>query len=91
MLICFIFQSRNADKFTVQCIPIYSIIKALGLSHIDFLSLDVEGAEMKIFDTIPWDKLSFSVSIKINDAYILLYVRTVSFTILKHLAFCFSP
>ena len=46
----------------------YTIMKSLGVSHIDVLSLDVEGAEMKIFDTIPWDKVSFTVSIKINGA-----------------------
>ncbi|XP_068207724.1 protein Star-like [Palaemon carinicauda] len=45
----------------VQCVPVYTVIKALGRTHIDFFSLDVERAEMGILDTIPWDKLSFSV------------------------------
>ncbi|XP_050692819.1 uncharacterized protein LOC126983774 [Eriocheir sinensis] len=45
----------------VQCVPLYTIVRALGRRHIDFLSLDVEHAEMGILDTIPWGDVSFSV------------------------------
>ncbi|CAL4149595.1 unnamed protein product [Meganyctiphanes norvegica] len=59
------FKDKETPKATklvsVQCVPIYTVVQALGLSHIDFLSLDVEHAEMGILDTIPWDKLSFTV------------------------------
>ena len=42
-----------------QCFPIYSLILALGNPKVDYFSLDVEGSEMDILKTIPWDKVSF--------------------------------
>lgn len=47
----------------VQCVPLYTVVRALGRTHVDFLSLDVEHAEMGILDTIPWGTLSFTVSL----------------------------
>ncbi|XP_042232837.1 uncharacterized protein LOC121873353 [Homarus americanus] len=55
-------NNTQAGKETeVQCVPLYTVVRSLGLSHLDFLSLDVERAEMGILNTIPWDKLSFKV------------------------------
>ena len=34
---------------------------ALGRTHIDYFSLDVEGAELQILETIPFDKLTIDV------------------------------
>ncbi|KZS05653.1 Uncharacterized protein APZ42_031100, partial [Daphnia magna] len=42
----------------VQCFPFYSILLAVGVTQVDFLSLDVEGHELKILKTIPWRKLN---------------------------------
>ncbi|XP_047470507.1 uncharacterized protein LOC125026250 [Penaeus chinensis] len=53
--------TQTEGKTEVQCIPLYTIVRAMGITHIDFLSLDVEGAELGILDTVPWDKLSFKV------------------------------
>ncbi|KAK4290414.1 hypothetical protein Pmani_036675 [Petrolisthes manimaculis] len=53
--------TQTGDVMGVQCVPLYTIMKALGRTHIDFLSLDVEHAEMGILDTIPWDTISFRV------------------------------
>ena len=38
----------------VLCIPLYSILKAISMTHINFFSLDVEGAELAILRTIPF-------------------------------------
>ncbi|KAK3855475.1 hypothetical protein Pcinc_038128 [Petrolisthes cinctipes] len=54
--------TQRGDMVGVQCVPLYTVMKALGRTHIDFLSLDVEHAEMGILDTIPWDTISFRVS-----------------------------
>ena len=43
------------------CIPVYSIVKALNMSYINFFSLDVEGAELKILKTIPSDKVKIDL------------------------------
>ena len=45
----------------VQCFPLHSIMEALGRSHITYLSLDVEGPELDILRTIPWDRLRIDV------------------------------
>ena len=38
----------------VLCIPLYSILKAISMTHINFFSLDVKGAELAILRTIPF-------------------------------------
>ena len=44
---------------TMQCIP--SIIKALGNPMIDYLSLDIEGAELQILESISFDDVDMKV------------------------------
>lgn len=46
---------------TVQCIPLYTMIAALELKIVDYLSLDVEGLELDILKTLPFDKISFKI------------------------------
>ncbi|CAG2229669.1 unnamed protein product [Mytilus edulis] len=45
----------------VQCFPLYSILKALSVTHVDFFSLDVEGNELQVLETIPFDKLYIDI------------------------------
>jgi len=45
----------------MQCFPIYSILLALGNPTIDLFSLDVEGPEFEILQTIPWQKVNIRV------------------------------
>ena len=42
----------------VQCFPLASILKAIGVSHIDYLSLDTEGSEVSILKSIPYDDVT---------------------------------
>ena len=51
------------DVYKLQCFPLYSILLAVGRTDIDFISLDVEGSEYKILETIPWYKVDIKVSI----------------------------
>jgi len=39
----------------------YPILLAIGRTHVDYLSLDVEGLEYKILRTIPWHKVYMQV------------------------------
>ncbi|KAK7055034.1 hypothetical protein SK128_024958 [Halocaridina rubra] len=41
----------------MQCFPLYSYLVALNITKVDYFSLDVEGAEFTILQTIPWDKV----------------------------------
>ena len=45
----------------VQCFPLYSILLAHGRTSIDFLSLDIEGHELQVLKTIPWNKVNITV------------------------------
>ena len=54
------------------CIPLYSILKTLNMSYINFFSLDVEGAELEILKTIPFNKVKvdlFYIEYAITNAY----------------------
>lgn len=48
-------------KIKVQCFPLYSVLKAIDISEIDYFSLDIEGAEFQVLTTIPWDLLHISI------------------------------
>lgn len=41
----------------VQCFPLYSYLLALNRTTIDYFSLDVEGNELEVLKTIPFDKV----------------------------------
>ena len=42
---------------------------ALGNPHIDYFSLDIEGAELPVLKTLPWNKISMTVlDIEVNHA-----------------------
>lgn len=44
-----------------QCLPLYSILLALGNPTVHYLSLDVEGAEQAVLDSVPWQKVDVKV------------------------------
>ena len=43
------------------CFPLYSLMLALNQTRIDYFSLDVEGMELQILKSIPFDKLDIAV------------------------------
>ncbi len=63
-------KNKTWINYQIPCFPLYSIIAATGEfgSQIDFLSLDVEGAEIDILKSFPHERFSFKVCI-----YILAY------------------
>jgi hypothetical protein len=44
---------KEADETDVQCFPLHSILLALNLQAVDFLSLDVGGMELGVLQTMP--------------------------------------
>lgn len=54
---------------TVQCFPLYSVLAALEFPHIDYFSLDIEGAEFAVLDTLPWEEIEMTMlGIEMNHA-----------------------
>lgn len=49
------------NSVPVQCFPLASILFALNRTRVDYFSLDVEGSELKVLRTIPWDKVDIRV------------------------------
>jgi hypothetical protein len=51
--------AKNDTKHAVrmQCLPLYTLLLALGNPTVDFLSLDIEGPEYEVLLTVPWDKV----------------------------------
>ena len=55
--------------FQVQCFPLYSVLMALENPHIDYFSLDIEGAELPVLKSLPWNEISMTVlDVEINHA-----------------------
>jgi hypothetical protein len=52
--------SKSAD-FNVTCFPVFSILKAAKMLTVDYFSLDVERAELRVLKTIPFDKVFIKV------------------------------
>ena len=45
----------------VICFPLFGVLKSLNVSKVDYFSLDVEGNEMDVLQTIPFDDLDITV------------------------------
>jgi len=50
-------NSKQNQLVNVTCLPLYSILMALDNPSIDYFSLDVEGSELDILKTIPFDSV----------------------------------
>ena len=48
---------EGKHEIIVECFSLHHIMRAMDRDHIDYFSLDVEGAELDILQTIPWEKL----------------------------------
>ena len=54
-------EDNRPGTIILQCLPLYTLIEAAGLSTVNYLSLDIEGAELSVLKTIPWDKVDIEV------------------------------
>ncbi|VDH94166.1 Hypothetical predicted protein [Mytilus galloprovincialis] len=53
--------ANTNDTATVNCFPLLQLMKILGRTNIDYFSLDVEGAEMHILNSISWKEINIDV------------------------------
>lgn len=79
----------NDKIYPVQCFPFYSILLAIGKPKIDFFSLDVEGVELAILKSIPWNLVEIElimVEVKhSNEAAIIALLKANGYQVWKKL------
>ena len=54
-------DSIEGEKSEEICLPLMSILLAIENPVVDYLSLDVEGAEIGILKSIPWKRVNIKV------------------------------
>jgi hypothetical protein len=54
-------RSLSPQTAFVPCFPFQTLLMAINQTRIDYFSLDVEGVEMPILKTIPWDSFDIRV------------------------------
>ncbi|KAH3876711.1 hypothetical protein DPMN_000560 [Dreissena polymorpha] len=52
---------QSMAVITVQCHSFQDIMASLGRDHVDYFSLDVEGGEIQILESIDWSKITIDV------------------------------
>lgn len=52
---------NTVPETDVQCFSLNSIMASIGIRHIDFMVLDVEGSELPVLESIDWTRLSIDV------------------------------
>jgi len=52
---------EREDTSELQCFPLASILLAVGNQTVNYLSLDIEGAEIQVLETLPWKLLDIEV------------------------------
>ena len=57
------FRVDGAGQQRVACGPLGALLDTLGVRHLDFFSLDVQGAEAMVLRTIDWSRLTVGVLI----------------------------
>ena len=55
------FKAQKVPSIEVICTPLTTILDYVGISHIHFFVLDVEGAELEILRTIDFRRIRFGV------------------------------
>ncbi|KAK7084815.1 hypothetical protein SK128_005770 [Halocaridina rubra] len=53
--------SKDSIGQKIKAYPLYSLLKAINVTTVDFFSLDVESQEIPVLRTLPWDKIKFKV------------------------------
>lgn len=54
-------RASRAYQVQAQCFPLYSILLALNRTCVDVFSLDVEGAELPVLKTIPFEHVTIKL------------------------------
>lgn len=51
----------NKRTLKIQCFPLQAVLKAIGNPKIHYMSLDIEGAEFQVLQTLDWKNLDLKL------------------------------
>ena len=74
--------AHSGDEVTTKCRSLSLLMSKIGKSHIDYFSLDVEGAEMFILESIPFEEITiniFSIETDQHSAEINKFLKSKGF------------
>ena len=54
-------EGYKYKTISAQCFTLHSLLLAVGQTEVDYFSLDVEGPELEILQTIPFNKVNIKV------------------------------
>ena len=54
-------KKKGETYSNVTCFPLFGVLKAMNVSTVDYFSLDVEGNELDVLRTIPFDEVDITV------------------------------
>lgn len=54
-------RASNKGKYAIRCTRLGAVLDQIGVKHVDFWSLDVEGAELDVLRGFDWSHMSISV------------------------------
>ncbi|XP_076673527.1 uncharacterized protein LOC143371795 isoform X2 [Andrena cerasifolii] len=61
--------AHSGTHVSVQCIPFIHLMNALNVTTVDYFSLDIEGNELKVLKTIPFDEINIvTLSVEFSHA-----------------------
>ncbi|XP_035714231.1 protein Star-like [Folsomia candida] len=90
----FLGNEGDYRSFEAQCFPLYSILRAINVTTVDYFSLDIEGAELSVLKTIPWEAVLIkTLSIEVRnktDEKLKDYMKSVGFQFVRFLKNGFS-
>lgn len=64
-------HSTEWTFYPVPAIPLYTLLAALGWKEVDFFSFDIEGKELSVLKTFPFERVVFKVLIvEVSQMYV---------------------
>jgi hypothetical protein len=61
---------KSSTVLKVPCLPLSLIFKHIQIQHVNYFSLDVEGAERSVLESINFDQVKFDIiSVEIEKAF----------------------
>jgi len=60
-------NSSSSEIIKVKCLPLQKILDERNITHVDYLSIDTEGSELEVLQSIDFSKVSFElISVEVN-------------------------